>query len=403
MAPARCRLPAIHSVRGVDVSTVLSQNLRRRPPGQPLSVIQRWLAPLVVFCLSRTVDILAGAKAGVDPWSAREWAHWDSGLYLEIALKGYYVSGCSHSGKLTCSGNAGWLPGYSWLIRALTWLTVPAPLAGAIISAVCFFSLLALLWFVFLDAKLTPSNCGCLLLAGFFPGQIYGHAVFPLSLCLLFSLLCLHFARDERWWQAGVAGAVAAFSYSTGFLLAAVVVAGSALGFRRHSSKRHARQLGTAVLVATGFALALLVGRCTVGYWDAFFRVQAQYGHGFHAPFAIIGRRIQAALHGDAAAQQTFFAWGLVLLCVMSALETLRRKRWRGLLEIYLIVYTVSYLILPYFIGGDNHSFYRNELLLLPCVLLLRRLEWPVFVPLLLIATYESFVISQLFFRNILV
>ncbi len=347
--------------------------------------------------------MLAGRNAGVDPTSASEWAHWDSGLYLDIATKGYYVSGCSQSGKLICAGNAGWLPGYPWLIRALSWLAVPAPLGGAIISAVFFFALLALLWFAFLDAKVTPSNCGCLLLVGLFPGQIYGHAVFPLSLCLFFALLCLHFARNNRWWLAGLAGAVAAFTYSIGFLLVAVVILGSVLDLRRRTLKGYLRRVAMAVIAATGFALVLLIDRFTVGFWDAFFRVQAQYGHGFHGPWAIVGQRMQAALRGDTPAQQTVFAWGLVLLGVMSGLETLHRTRGRARLEIYLIVYTISYLILPYVVGGAHHSFYRNELLLLPCVLLLRYLPWPVFAPLLVIAIYESYAMSQLFFRNILV
>jgi hypothetical protein len=61
------------------------------------------------------------------------------------------------------------------------------------------------------------------------------------------------------------------------------------------------------------------------------------------------------------------------------------------------------FFTLLFVIGTASHSFYRGELRLLPCVVLLQRLPFPVFVPVLLAAIAQIGLISELFFTDILI
>src|SRR5205814_1869303 len=96
----------------------------------------------------------------------------------------------------------------------------PIP-AGVAISAGFEIALLALLW----NRLFVRKNPLALLACALAPGALYFHAMFPISMCAFFVVLCLSFLLEDRFALAGLAGAAAAFSYSTGFLVAPVAVA----------------------------------------------------------------------------------------------------------------------------------------------------------------------------------
>src|SRR5262249_5957041 len=121
------------------------------------------------------------------------------------------------------SGNTGWMPLYPWVIRGL--MDVGASQGVATIAPVLLFHflMLVILWNRFLRDVSKVRAFNCLMLAAFFPSQIYQHAVFPISMLVLLSVVCLDQLLVGRWWAAGLAGLLAAMTYATGFLLGPVI------------------------------------------------------------------------------------------------------------------------------------------------------------------------------------
>jgi len=73
------------------------------------------------------------------------------------------------------------------------------------------------------DARSIWTRWMCLLIAAFFPGQIYFAAIFPISMCIAGMLACLYLAlrtsRPAFAWAGFAAGFVAAFSYLTAIVV----------------------------------------------------------------------------------------------------------------------------------------------------------------------------------------
>src|SRR5205823_6277805 len=78
----------------------------------------------------------------------------------------------------------------------------PIP-AGVAISAGFEIALLALLW----NRLFVRKNPLALLACALAPGALYFHAMFPISMCAFFVVLCLSFLLEDRFALAGLAGA----------------------------------------------------------------------------------------------------------------------------------------------------------------------------------------------------
>ena len=175
------------------------------PPGRV--VVAALGPPLAVFLVVRLVLWAAAAAEGVNAWSAGAWNRADSGHYLSIAQHGYELYNCA-TGNLPepgWCGNTGWLPGYSLLIAALARAGLAAPLAGTLLSGAFTVGGLVIVWAGFLHARRTVANLLTLLLFALFPGSVYQHAIFPMSMCTFFVLLAVWLLLRERWIGAGLA------------------------------------------------------------------------------------------------------------------------------------------------------------------------------------------------------
>jgi hypothetical protein len=254
--------------------------------GVARKVLAYALPPLLAFAFARILLVVAGAVVGVDVFDAGAWVHWDAGHYLAIATTGYELVPCTALGYAPGAwcGNTGWLPGYPYVLAPLIRLGVPGGAAGAIVSSVCAFVLLAVLWIALLDAKWTVRSGACLGVAALFPGAVYQHAVFPVSLFLALVLGCAALLKARRLVAGAICGSLAAFTYSTGFLLAPVVTMWVLLTGRDSLMKRFGTALAAGVAVCAGFVAVLLLHQIEVGAWDAFFLVQSKYGHGLSNP-----------------------------------------------------------------------------------------------------------------------
>lgn len=366
--------------------------------------------PLVVFVLARLVLRAIATANGSDADTSPTWAHWDSGHYLKIATDGYEYYSCQGTGfGLTTQmcGNTGWMPAYSWLIRLLSWIGIAPVTAGVVISAAFHFGTLVLLWARAWQCERSWRAVGALTLAACFPGQVYQHAIFPLSMFCFFSVAALTEMIRGRFWLASLSGAAASLTYSTGFLLAPLLGFGVLLfGTQYQWRTRILRGLASASMVGAGFALVLLIDQIAVGAWDAFFRVQEKYGHSIHRPWTTLKHATAGILENrwdggrGVIAAETLFVAALIVPAVLAAAWILhRRADRRGLL---VGAFTLVFWLFPLMMG-DAVSLYRAEAALLPSVIVVVALPELV-VGLLVGAAFAiAWPVAALFFLNYLV
>lgn len=317
--------------------------------------------PLLAFLLQRLVLCAVALASGLNPFASPAWVRWDSGHYLTIAASGYSrLYPCppesGYPAEALC-GNAGWFPGYPLLIRMLG----GSPGAGALLSALFQLLCLMVIWRL-LDAR--GPRWPALLLAAFFPGNVYMAAVFPVSLVSLAVLACLGLCLAGRFGAAAVAAAVAAAAYPTGVLLAPVVAVWALL-HRRH------RALLVPLGALAGYAAVLALLQKEAGRWDAYYLLQRKYGYRIGLPFdalfarlkPLVNRRYRTGL-AAATAAQALFSTLLMLGVAVAAARNPRAER-----TTLPLLCAGAFWLAPLMLGG-NLSLYRAEALLLPAVLL---------------------------------
>lgn len=347
----------------------------------------------------------AATKTGHDPWLAETWSRWDSAHYLAIADKGYEFFSCARMpgyDPAQWCGNTAWLPGYPLAIRALALTGFRPALAGVILSALFALAALGVIWNAFLDAELSIRNLLALGLATFFPGYVYDHAVFPISMFALLQLWSLRMYAAERFGWAGAFGAAAAFSYSSGLFLAGVFGLHVLIAQRARSYVEQLRILcATSGAVVLGFLAAITLQRIQVGAWNAYFMVQAKYAYAFRTPWQAWQEHWEKMVGDWPAAigpsNQTIF---VALLCTSFLVFLPWRRglaRSEGVLSLFLLVYW----LVPLMMGGQL-SIYRAEATLLPAVSLAKRLPIVVGAVAVAIAFMLARPISKLFFRALI-
>src|SRR5208283_4199623 len=234
-----------------------------------LRVAPQLLPPLLLFVLVRLLLVWAAAAVGFDPWSAHSWRRWDSGHYLAIATHGYEAFSCARIGgrPQDLCGNAAWFPLYPWLLRPLLAVGIPPEPAGAWVAGLGALGLLVALWNGFLR-RLGTRGWLVLAMAAVFPGAVYQHALFPISIALLSLVLAGRSIAHRRWGMAGVFGLLFSLAYVTGVLLAPVQ---AAVAWLRTRAARPVLLAGG--LPCLGFLAVLTLHRIELGRWDAFYRV----------------------------------------------------------------------------------------------------------------------------------
>jgi hypothetical protein len=217
---------------------------------------------------------------------------------LSIAVSGYSVTQRLDG---LVYGNAGWFPGYSWLVALLAATGLDARGAAVCLSFLLFAGTLLVLWNLFLGAECSARSVLCLLLAAFFPGNVYYHAAFPISLVTLLVLLLMVWLPAQRWLAAAAAGLGVAVSYTTGFLLGPVTMLwalwlhGSAL-FRQRKIAVLLPPLG----VTVGFSAAILAQDLATGLRGTFFQVhRSMQLSQFEDPIEMFREKAIAELNPD--------------------------------------------------------------------------------------------------------
>lgn len=136
--------------------------------------------------------------------------NWDGFWYSLIANEGYDYHSAS---------TAFW-PLYPWSMRVVSdILFIRVETAGLILSNVAFFLALVVFYRLVTHTWSRPVADRAIWLLAFFPTAYYFSAVYSESFFLLFTLLAYYWASGGKWWQAGVAGALAALTRNLGVLL----------------------------------------------------------------------------------------------------------------------------------------------------------------------------------------
>lgn len=378
------------------------------PAVRPDALARRRIAlslgpPAGALLLANILWWAAARAAHFDYFSPATWTRWDSFLYLRIAAHGYTFFSCARLHIYTPAdwcGNAGWFPGYPTLIWVLERLGLSGPVAGVVISSAFGFAMLALLWNGFLVQRRDASSVLALGMAAFFFGQVYQRAVFPISMEIFFLLLALWLAVRQRWLAAGLAGAAAAFTYPTGFLIGAAlatwVIFDRSVPTLRHKAAAIALSGG---LTAMGVVAVLILQRVDTGVWGAFIKVQRKYHYqGLHTPAAKFLVTVGPLFHHrfgllQAPRVETLLV-AVFCLCLLAGVVVHRR----GLepLDRLVVSATLWFWLFPLTVGGDL-KLYRSEALLLPSVLLARRLPVALQVIFLLIMMVLAYAMSLVF------
>jgi hypothetical protein len=357
--------------------------------------------PVLAFVLAEAVLALGAALCWQDPLRPATFIRWDSVRYLSIATRGYFIE--EENGHVV-DGNVAWFPGYPVAIRALRVLGLQAPRAGRLLSATAALALLIVIWNALLLDVPPDKRPILLLVAAFFPGFVYYHAVFPISLAATFLLLGLALAARGRFLAAGGFGALTAFTYSTGLL----ILPGLALAALIHPGLDRPGRLRALVegagVAACGFVGALAYEHRSVA-WNAFSRMQTDYyGSGLNEPLTdlawrtrhIWSREFQPELLIDA---QAVLA---TLIVMAAAVLTWLHRRTVDRLHLLLLASGLVLWVAPHVVSR-NVSAYRSEALLVGLVAPLGRLPREVLLVLLVLLVAMGFGMSLLFFESILV
>jgi len=356
--------------------------------------VKRFLPPIVVFLLHRGLLATIAWICGYAPFDPASYSRWDSSFYLDIAARGYVpIHPCppeSHYPATAWCGNAGWFPGFPLVLR----LTGLAPDAAAFVlcAAAELGSLLLLSRYIDDD-----SQWSALGFAGFFPGNVYFAALFPISPFLFAVLTCLGATWSRRYSLAAAAGAFAAMCHPTGILTAGVLLSWAVV-------RRRWAAIFVAAAVAAGFGVVLLIMHHDAGGWDAYFKVQAKYGYHIGPVMDVLLAHLKPLVnqrYRDMRGVVTAFQTLACLVLVASAAYRARSYAASDR-ELLALIYVAIYWLAPLALGG-NLALYRSEALLLPAVLLVPGLPRATRIALLIATTVLTIPMAILFFRGVLV
>ena len=370
--------------------------------------------PLVALVVAWATIAWRSPYRGWSLLAPSSYNRWDTGQYLGIARHGYNAAWhCPAQvlprglppGNYLC-GKIGWFPGYPYAMRGLSTITaLPLEATGLALAWVCWYLVLVIMWRLLADARSSTSRWMCLLIAAFFPGQIYFAALFPISMCIAGILGCLYFAlltsRPVLAWAGFAVGFVAAYSYITAIVLAPTLLIVGLLVVR---GRRRFQFIIPAAGAAAGFGAVLLTMQIAVGIWNAYFISAKKFNVGAHSPLDTLINRLRPLWTSQASpvlnykAAQTLLTLSFVgLVCLVTIVGAVRGRDAPearkpdsptaivsriSAFDLTFVLMAVGVWLVPYIAGGSA-STYRSEAFVVVCVPLLRRLPvWLLVVPL---------------------
>ncbi len=130
-----------------------------------------------------------------------QWHHWDTGVYMRIALHGYDLF-----------SNMAFYPLYPLLERGFMAITGGPLTAGLIVSNVAELILFVVLYRLLEEDFNGERAYHSILYFAIFPSAFFLSAAYTESLFLCLSVLSFYHIRRERWWLAGLFGGLASLT-----------------------------------------------------------------------------------------------------------------------------------------------------------------------------------------------
>jgi Dolichyl-phosphate-mannose-protein mannosyltransferase len=260
-------------------------------------MVRRWLsdddALLLALTLVTKVAVLAIGVVAL--WSAdgrmpgllTQWDRWDAPHYTDIAVFGYMAN--DPGNLVPPSGYAQVFPGdldlyivffplYPWLVGAVNTVLGAPVVAAFVVSTVASLFVAPMLYRLVradLGASVARWSAGLLLV---FPTAYFLHIGYTEALFLALAFGSLWLARTDRWWAAGILGALAALTRANGLVLIPALAVEAWLQWRSHRRLEIA-PLAAMAGVAIGFAVYLGVNLAVYG--DPFEFSEIQRTHWF--------------------------------------------------------------------------------------------------------------------------
>jgi hypothetical protein len=336
------------------------------------------------------------------PWTAACWIRWDSNLYLDIARKGYEFVSCKKIGFASINdacGNTAWFPSYPlliWISHAmLAWASVTYEICAVLIPWIFFFLMLHRIWNDFLDAEITVQNILILLIAAFFPGCVYYHAAFPVSMEAFFLICVISAIRKSHLANAWASGFLAGVTYHVG------LIGGGFSIIYYFLKKRFLPMTVIGLSGIMGFLTVLVIQFWSTRIWGTFFEVQKKYGFKARGPFEGLFEDLTTFGTDGPHLQATAVAIFILALFGFVVWKQIQKKTQT--LDWAILVGSAGFWLIPHMLGGKLSSFYRGEALIIPSVFLLKSApKW--FLAIFLLAFISiAFIMGGLFFQSLIV
>ena len=166
-----------------------------------------------IWLVLRVYTILCGVLAAYIAGTSllAVWERWDTLYYIRIATAGYSAT----------DGTTTFHPLFPWLAKPLALLGGP-PVIGLLLVSSCATLALYLVFERLASLDLDPIKARtATFLFVFWPVSYVLYLPYTESLWLLFAVLCFLYARKNRWWLAGLSGALATLTRQQGLFLLA--------------------------------------------------------------------------------------------------------------------------------------------------------------------------------------
>jgi hypothetical protein len=309
---------------------------------------QDWIVVGWVIAI-KLLLFLVGVKSYPMLWDTYEprpdkwlqiWDQWDFGYYREIAEFGYGAYGAG-------DGSLAFYPLFPWLMRLVTYITRSYLIAGLLISGIAsVIAAIALRRLVQLDyaGSVAMRSVWFFLI---FPTAYFLHVPYSESLFIALALTCLMTARTERWWIAGLLGALCWMTRGVGVVLVPALAAEAAQQY--YARRRWDWRWVWIAIVPAGFAVYLLINWHITGSAFAFLQTRrVSFHQSFALPFVGIRQAIKAHYLGANEAEmvgvQELVFVALSFVCMILSWIKLRSVYAVWMTAMWFLVTSMSFL-----------------------------------------------------------